>query len=531
MNGLYGQSRYSCLHCLPVLMLLLTALVGGCASPDGQGSMQPPETSGGQVVLFFNGPAKTSLDLTFELAAVSIVAEDGSARELMGDPLKVNSIAFTGRQAVLSERMLPEGKYKKLRFLVKNATIKRKNKTASLALPQEPIEALMNVTVGSDRSTPLFVSWSPEASVDEGYLFNPAFAVKGQTPELSTLLVYVTNELSNNVSVINRQTDEVVAVVKVGKKPRGVAASARTNNKRIYVANAGSNSISVIDPTTNMVENEVPVKFGREPEGIAVAELSAQRELVFVANYGSNTVSVIDSPTFQEMERVTVGNGPIAIAADPPAESLAGSHFLSAESLTLLKNFRERNFNVYVVNRNSKEVSILRVDRSAGRVSEVTTVPVEWSPVALHVDYPRGKVYVVNAGYDKLSVIDIVQLVRGNRSGAVSSINNVGSRGIGVIADPGFDRIYFLREFPGEIVVLNPFSERLEPQQRVTVPILGTIPVGAAPRNLLLDPEARKIYVVNSGSNSVSVVDKTAQQAARTIPAGKKPYGIAVLPP
>ena len=40
--------------------------------------------------------------------------------------------------------------------------------------------------------------------------------------ELSSSLIYVTNENSDNVSVINRYTGEVVETIMVGRKPRGV---------------------------------------------------------------------------------------------------------------------------------------------------------------------------------------------------------------------------------------------------------------------------------------------------------------------
>jgi len=102
--------------------------------------------------------------------------------------------------------------------------------------------------------------------VVDGYLFNPLFAVKGQTPELSTLLIYVTNEDSNNVSVINRQSGEVVATIMVGRKPKGIALGSRKDKLKLYVANSGSNSISVIDPATNKMDIEIPIRFGLGPE-------------------------------------------------------------------------------------------------------------------------------------------------------------------------------------------------------------------------------------------------------------------------
>jgi YVTN family beta-propeller protein len=45
-----------------------------------------------------------------------------------------------------------------------------------------------------------------------------------------------------------------------------------------------------------------------------------------------------------------------------------------------------------------------------------------------------------------------------------------------------------------------------------------------------MDPEGRKLYVVNRGSDNVSVVDKTTRAEVQVMPVGKKPYGVAMFP-
>ncbi len=514
--------------CSMLYALCALLIFTGCASFKEQG--EPLELYNGQVTIFLNGPEQTSLDITFDLLAVNIIAEDKTSGEIMNTPLSINSIAVTDRQILLGERTLPEGRYEKLQLVVKQASIRRKGRAASPALPPEGIEIPINITVKRNQNTSLFLSWDADASIINGYLFNPVFTVKRPAPVLSSLLIYATNEDSNNVSVINRQSGKVVATIMVGEKPRGIAAGLRKGRLKVYVANSGSNSISVIDPATNKTDDEIPIRFGREPEGIAVARISSEKELIFVTNYSSNSVSVIDAATYQEIEKIDVGNGPIAIAVDPPVENLLGTRFLSMKDMNIIRSYREKFFNVYVVNKNSNNISVLRMDILGNRAEEVINVSVEWNPVALAVDYRRGKVYVANYGSDKLSVIDILQIIKGNKTGVVSAISNVGTSITGVISDPYFDRIYLLREIPGEIMVIRPFAEGFDTLKTIMTPIMGTIAVGNSPRSLILDPEARKLYVVNRGSNNISVIDKTARKEGQIIPVGKKPYGIAMFP-
>jgi len=480
-----------------------------------------------QVSLFFSGPLTVVRDITFELAAVSIVAEDGTSREVISNPISINSNDIKNRQIFLGERSLPEGKYEKLRLVIKEASISKKGKLSHLALPPDGVELGINVSLRRNQSTTLFLNWNADASVQEDYLFNPVFTVKSQVPELSSLLIYVTNENSDNVSVINRQDGEIAATVLVGKKPRGIATSIKGEHLKVYVANSGSNSVSVIDPTTNKIENEIPIRFGRQPEAIAVAGISSDKELIFVANYGSNTVSMVDASTYQELEKIDVGRGPIAIAVDPPVENLSGSRFLNFDDLNLLRSYRERFFNVYVVNQNSNSVSVLRIDAIAKKSVEVINLSVEWRPVALSVDYQRGRIYVANYDSDKLSVIDIPKTVKGITTDAVSTINNVGFSIIGVIADPAFDRLYLLKDSPGEVLIIRPFTESADTLRTVMPPVLGSIAVGSSPRSFVMDPEARKLYVVNRGSDNISVIDKTTKKEEQIIPVGRTPYGIS----
>ncbi|MDH4230662.1 MAG: YncE family protein [Nitrospirota bacterium] len=508
-----------------IVFFFLSLWFAGCASVAETGKA-PDEQYKSQITLFLNGPERTSENITFDLNAVNIVAEDGTSREVMAKPLNVNSLDVTGRQILLGERFIPEGRYRKIEIVVKKASVTRKNGSADLALPPEGIELPIDINVHPRQSISLFLSWSPDSSVSEGYLFKPLLIVKQEMPELRTLLVYVTNEGSGNVYVINRQLGEVVGTVLVGKSPRGIAVNPRKERLKVYVANSGSNSISVIDPNTNTVESEIPVRFGKEPEAIAVARVSHEKDLIFVANFGSNNVSIIDASTLQEIDKVAVGDGPVAIASDPPFESLSGTRFLSNSEINALRNYRERYLNVYVANKNSKSVSVLKIDVQSMRCEEVIPFEVQWEPISLSVDYLRGKVYVANNSFDDLSVISIPAIVRGNTAGAVSAIKNVGPSVIGVFSDPDFERIYLLKEMPGEIVVLR-LSEGVTPAaQPVMPPVMGIIPVGISPRAFMLDPEGRKIYVVNRGENSVMVIDKTTRQRVRVIPAGKRPYGL-----
>jgi hypothetical protein len=151
---------------VPFILCSLMFFIAGCASMQEYVAPQGP--SDGQITVLLKGPDKTATDISFDLTAVNILAEDGTPREISSTPISIKSLALTGRQIRLGEKYIPEGRYKKLQLIVKQTLIKKKDKTANLALPARGIEIDIDVTVKRNENTSLFLNWDPDASVQPG---------------------------------------------------------------------------------------------------------------------------------------------------------------------------------------------------------------------------------------------------------------------------------------------------------------------------------------------------------------------------
>jgi YVTN family beta-propeller protein len=79
--------------------------------------------------------------------------------------------------------------------------------------------------------------------------------------------VYIADNGSARVSVLDARTDEIVATVPVGKDPSGVGLS--PDGRYLYVADGGSNTVSVVDTQTSHVIAAIPV--GVSPVSVAVS--------------------------------------------------------------------------------------------------------------------------------------------------------------------------------------------------------------------------------------------------------------------
>ncbi len=94
----------------------------------------------------------------------------------------------------------------------------------------------------------------------------------------------------NGVLVIDTATNMVVATVKVGNGPRGIAVT--PDGTHAYVANEFDHAITVIATATNTVLTGpgFPIPVGHFPNTVAI---TPDGQHVYVTNNGSNSVSVI----------------------------------------------------------------------------------------------------------------------------------------------------------------------------------------------------------------------------------------------
>jgi YVTN family beta-propeller protein len=111
--------------------------------------------------------------------------------------------------------------------------------------------------------------------------------------------VYVANDNSGTVSVINAVTNAVEATISVGRFPQSLAIT--PDGRRVYVASTGDDSVSVIDTATNTVTatiTDLPTLGNGLNNGPSAVVVSPDGSRVYAANsMGQGAVWVIDTTT------------------------------------------------------------------------------------------------------------------------------------------------------------------------------------------------------------------------------------------
>jgi YVTN family beta-propeller protein len=196
--------------------------------------------------------------------------------------------------------------------------------------------------------------------------------------------VYVTNEGTNKLDVINTANNTVMTSIPVGNQPRAVVVNAA--GTRAYTGNTNTPySISVVDLSTDADMTDVSSANLDRPENLGIDPSGTK---VYAANFGASaggtTVAVLDAST-NSVGSVTVGTTPTSVVVNP-----SGTR-------------------AYVANRDSSSLSII----NTASLMNVGTVPLSFQPehVAITPDGTRALITGQDAGTGRFvdAVFDLVK--------------------------------------------------------------------------------------------------------------------------
>ncbi len=244
-----------------------------------------------------------------------------------------------------------------------------------------------------------------------------ATVATGSTPQAVAVnpvsnRIYVVNQNSNSVTVIDGASNSIIANVGVGASPYAVAINAVTN--KIYIANHSANgTVTVVDGQNNPVVN---VSVGNFPDAVAV---NSRTNKIYVVNFNDSTVSVIDGASNANIATVPVGRYPVSLTVDPVSNM------------------------IYVANYNDGTVSVI----DGAQNVTIATIMVGESPDPIAADSVTNMIYTASFLDGTVSAIDGV-----NQS--VAATVKVGSAPEAVALDPVRNRLYVANSGDGTVSVI-----------------------------------------------------------------------------
>jgi len=297
--------------------------------------------------------------------------------------------------------------------------------------------------------------------------------------------VYVTNQDSDSVSVIDVETLTVVATIPVGDVPHNVNHT--PDGRLVLVTNKNVNvdaasSLSIIDSHTDQVTATIE-NIGDRIEHV----VSTRPGVAYVTeDLGRNAVVVLDLEKARVSRFIPVGVKPHGLWSAPGGDALFVPNQLSG---TLSKIGLDTNRVV--------------AEAAVGRTPTMAAVTPDGTIVYVTLFGERG-VAVVNA-----------ELAESERM-QINDVIPVGERPAQVAVTPDGRYVLVPCEGPGSLYVID----------ARTHDIVATIPTGAKAHGVDVSADGKLAFVSNWDDGTLSVVDLAKLSVMKQIKVGAAPAGV-----
>ena len=151
-----------------------------------------------------------------------------------------------------------------------------------------------------------------------------------------------------------------------------------------------------------------------------------------------------------------------------------------------------------------------------GSTVTFVTLPAGSAPAYL-ASTQSGVMYVANSGTNSVGVVATI-------SNALETLIPVGRTPVALVQTPDTTRLYCVNKGDGTVSVIAPQSSV------VAASVIATIPVGNSPVAAAINSDGKTVYVANQGSGTVSAINVASNTVVATVAAGPSPTFVMFEP-
>jgi YVTN family beta-propeller protein len=308
-----------------------------------------------------------------------------------------------------------------------------------------------------------------------------------------------TNPDSDSVAVVDTASYDLIAEIPVGTSPDHLALS--PDGKRAFISNRGSDDISIVDLDALAVTDTITA--GDRPAGLAI---SADGKRLAVALSGEDRVVILNPADLSVEETFEVDDRPYGLAFTPDGHHILASHLLSGQ--------------VSVITYPSYQLYLPMISSPGGadRADLLRSEDVKWlSASRSALIFPVQTISTWPNVAPAASVLP-------NSAGTRAYLPQTMANGL------GFNMQFDTTVFP-KISVINLTNYTHQTSEHISLP--ETVQPVGLPWAVALTKNESELWVVNSASNDVSVVDisnPSLPKGRANIAVGANPRGIALSP-
>jgi YVTN family beta-propeller protein len=305
--------------------------------------------------------------------------------------------------------------------------------------------------------------------------------------------------------------------IPVGSAPSAVAVNSITN--KIYVGNRGSHSVNIIDGADN---STVAVQTGDYPNALGVNTVTNK---LYVANFDSGSVTVIDGAG-NVVKTLTAGLGADCVAVNSVTNKIYVTNLFPA-TVTVIDGSDDSVVDTLAVGGSPVNVAINSVTNKIYVANTLGLTVIDGSNNSFQ-SYPAGtgcgdsdnpKCLAVNSATNR------IYLPNGNTVSIVNGADNtfvtlpIGEGLHSTAINSATDTIYITNSGSDNVTVINGANNT----------VAATVPAGLFPLALAVNETTNRIYVANANSDNVTII-KAADNSMATVPVGDSPLALDVNP-
>jgi len=333
------------------------------------------------------------------------------------------------------------------------------------------------------------------ATANAGQVPGPASAP--DIPISSHDRVYLSDQTSNTVSVVDPAAEKLLGVIRLGDPTPGNLSPLykgqllvhgmgfSPDHRTLVVVSVGSNSVAFIDTQTNSVKHIAYV--GRAPHE---AFFTPNGKEVWVTVRGEDFVQVLDGKTYQPTRRMQVPNGPGMTIFSPD-----GKYGYVCSSFTP---------ETVVIDTKSHKI-VGRVQQASPFCPDIAATP-DGKQVWFTLK-DIGKIQVFNA---KPPFTNTAVIETGPITNHVNFVRNANGQ--------------FAYVTVGGLNEVKVFTTTNHPE------LVATIPTGELPHGLWPSGDGTRIYVGLENADAVTAIDTQSNKVVATIGSGQSPQGMVYIP-
>jgi YVTN family beta-propeller protein len=325
----------------------------------------------------------------------------------------------------------------------------------------------------------------------------PGLASVSDIPISSHDRVYLSDQTSNTVSVVDPAAEKLLGVIRLGDPTPGNLSPLykgqllvhgmgfSPNHRTLVVVSVGSNSVAFIDTATNRVKHIAYV--GRAPHE---AFFTPDGKEVWITVRGEDFVQVLDGETYQPTLRMQVPNGPGMTIFSPDGEYGYVCSSFTPETV--------------VIDTKTHEI-VGRVKQASPFCPDIAATPDGKQVWFTLKDIGKTQVFNAKPPFASISVLDT-----GPITNHVNFARNTNGQ--------------FAYVTVGGLNEVKVFTTSDQPE------LVATILTGELPHGLWPSGDGTRIYVGLENANAVTAIDTRSNKVVATISTGQSPQGMVYIP-